>query len=293
MHLRAVVITLSFFALVTSAFGQITSLTMTSDPGDYIGGGQSISLTPADGTFNASQNYDQGVSVSFQGSQPGVFWYLDFAAPNNQLLAVGTYTGAVRFPFQSPSQPGLSVYGDGRGCNTLTGDFQVLEISYGSGNTINSFDALFNQHCEGAAPALHGEIRFNAHPGWGSSATVNGTFGPSPCNSSMLSWSLTLKVTIFTTTFKPAPVVLSATILGSATDSDGNTYVVSSSGRATYSTRSDHYTLPMNLKFDDPTNPALSFIVSSDTKVVLDRTTQKPNYWSSTLFPASSTCDLK
>jgi len=44
------------------------------------------------------------------------------------------------------------------------GSFQVLEVSYGAGSTINSFDATFEQHCEGAAPALHGEIRFNAHP---------------------------------------------------------------------------------------------------------------------------------
>lgn len=147
----------------TSAFGQVTSLTLNSDPGDFVGQGQFTFLTPADGSFSAQQNFDQGVSVSFFG-QPGIFWFLDFAAPNNQLLTVGTYTGAARFPFQSSSQPGLSVAGDGRGCNTLTGNFQVLEVSYGAGTTINSFDATFEQHCEGAVPALHGEIRFNAHP---------------------------------------------------------------------------------------------------------------------------------
>jgi len=146
-----------------SAYGQVTSLTFNSDPGDYIGGGQFTFLTPSDGSFNAQQNYDQGVSISFVG-QPGVFWYLDFAAPGNQPLTVGTYTGATRFPFQSPSQPGLSVSGDGRGCNTLTGSFQVLEVSYGAGATIDSFDATFEQHCEGFAPALRGEVRFNAHP---------------------------------------------------------------------------------------------------------------------------------
>jgi hypothetical protein len=79
-------------------------------------------------------------------------------------LTVGTYSGAARFPFQAPDQPGLSVFGDGRGCNTLTGSFTVLAISYGPDGNIASFDATLEQHCEGGAPALHGEFRFNANP---------------------------------------------------------------------------------------------------------------------------------
>jgi len=163
VRIRIVLILFGLLIFSVSAFGQVTSITLNSDPGDYVGGGQFTFLTPTDGSFSAQQNFDQGVSISFFG-QPGVFWFFDFAAPNNQLLTVGSYPGATRFPFQSPSQPGLSVSGDGRGCNTLTGTFQVLEVSYGSGTTINSFDAIFEQHCEGTTPALRGEIRFNAHP---------------------------------------------------------------------------------------------------------------------------------
>ncbi len=143
---------------------QVTSLTLNSDSGDYIGAGQFLFFTPGDGTFSASQNYDQGVSLSFTTPSFSHFWYLDFAAPNNQPLAVGTYTGATRFPFQASNEPGLSVDGDGRGCNNDNGSFTVLEINYGSNSTINSFDAIFEQHCEGATPALRGEIRYNAHP---------------------------------------------------------------------------------------------------------------------------------
>ncbi len=157
---------LTLFALTllgTGAHAQVTSLRLNSDPGDYIGGGQFTFLTPSDGTFSAQPNFDQGVSISFLG-QPGTFWLFEFAAPNKQLLTVGTYTGATRFPFQDPSQAGLSVAGDGRGCNTLTGSFQVLEVVYGPNNTIASFDTTFEQHCEGAVPALRGEIRYNAHP---------------------------------------------------------------------------------------------------------------------------------
>lgn len=153
---------LTVLLLTTRAHAQVTSLTLNSDPGDFIGLGQSLFLTPADGTFDATTNFDSGVSVSFFG--PTHFWFLDFSAAGNVPLTVGTYTGATRFPFQAFGENGLSVGGDGRGCNTLTGSFTVVEINYGANGGVDSFDALFEQHCEGATPALHGEIRFNAHP---------------------------------------------------------------------------------------------------------------------------------
>ena len=153
---------LAFSILTATANAQVTSITLNSDPGDFIGGGHSLFFTPADGTFNATTNFDSGVSVSLFG--PVHFWFLDFAAAGDVPLTVGTYTGATRFPFQAFSEPGLSVDGDGRGCNTLTGSFTVLEVVYGPNGSVSSFDATFEQHCEGATPALRGEVRFNAHP---------------------------------------------------------------------------------------------------------------------------------
>src|SRR5947207_1724684 len=47
------------------AFAGDTSLTMTSEPGDYVGNGRSYSYTLAQGTFSAQRNYEQGVSVAF------------------------------------------------------------------------------------------------------------------------------------------------------------------------------------------------------------------------------------
>ncbi|HET9181738.1 MAG TPA: putative Ig domain-containing protein [Candidatus Angelobacter sp.] len=157
------VVVCALLAMTAAAHAQVTSLSLTSDPGDFIGGGQTTFLTPADGSFTASKNPDNGVFIDFLG-QPGIFWQLEFAASFNQPLTVGTYTGATRFPFQANGVPGLAISGDGAGCNTLTGSFTVLEISYGDGSTINSFDATFEQHCDGVTPALRGEIRFDAHP---------------------------------------------------------------------------------------------------------------------------------
>src|SRR5260370_15791141 len=162
-HIRILLILfgLSIFGVTTQA--QVTSLTLNSDPGDFVGQGQFLFLHPADGTFTAQQNFDQGASFAFNTTSFSQFWSLDFAAPNNQPLTVGTYLGAARFPFHASNQPGLSVFGDGRGCNTLTGSFQVLQVTYGSGNSIAAFDTTFVQFCNGGAAALRGEIRFNAN----------------------------------------------------------------------------------------------------------------------------------
>ena len=135
---------------------------MQSEPGDYIGGGRTYAFTPADGTFSANGNWDGGVSLSFHGWDWAEWWYLDFAAADAAPLAVGVYPGATRFPFQGPGEPGLDVSGDGRGCNMLTGSFEVKEIAFGAANDVLAFRATFEQHCEGWPAALTGEIRYNA-----------------------------------------------------------------------------------------------------------------------------------
>lgn len=161
--LRGVTILFSLAVLLMAADARagVTSLLLTGDQGDYISGGQTQFYTDADGAFGASRNYHNGVSLSFHTPSYSHWWYLDFSAPGGQYLTVGTYTDALRFPFEG-THAGLSVYGDGRGCNTLTGSFDVKEVVYGSGSTIVSFRATFEQHCEGFAPAARGEIRYNA-----------------------------------------------------------------------------------------------------------------------------------
>jgi hypothetical protein len=145
--------------LATTAQAQVTSLSITGfSP-------QPLFLTPADGSFSVSPTFnnvtDNGVSVFFFGSNH--FFSLDFAAPSGLPLTVGTYTGATRDPFQAPTDPGLAVFGDGFGCNTLTGSFTVLEAVYDASGVV-SFDATFTQFCDGSIIPMTGEIRFNAHP---------------------------------------------------------------------------------------------------------------------------------
>jgi hypothetical protein len=146
---------------VCDATQGVTFIHFDSQPGDYIGAGQQQTLTLADGFITAGRNFDGGVSIGFQGSD---FWTLDFAPPSGAApFGPGTYEGAERFPFQSPTKPGLDVSGAGRGCNTLTGRFTVLEAVFDpTGTVVVAFAADFEQHCEGDAAALFGVVRYNA-----------------------------------------------------------------------------------------------------------------------------------
>lgn len=136
-----------------------TSLTFQSDPGDYIGQGLTQTWTTANGSFSA--NHSAGlVTVSFNGGS--TWWTLNFKASQGRELIPGPYEGATRYPFQSPTTPGLDVSGSGRGCNTLTGRFDVLEAVYNADGSVAKFAADFEQHCEGATPALRGNVRYNA-----------------------------------------------------------------------------------------------------------------------------------
>lgn len=142
--------------LVTASTG---SLTLRSDAGDYVGQGQTASFASPNDTFLVHGSGNAMRVDVHPADYPNEFWQLELAAPAGQQLTPGVYTNAARWPFQPASQPGLSVFGDGRGCNTLTGSFTVLSASYGPYGYPITFDATFEQHCEGFAAALRGEVK--------------------------------------------------------------------------------------------------------------------------------------
>jgi hypothetical protein len=144
---------------IASAQSEETFLSFVSEQGDYIGQGESRSFTPADSQFSSMVSQDRREIAVNVFPFAGGFWFLHLAAPSGQELVPGNYEGATRWPFQNPAVPGMDFSGDGRGCNMLTGRFQVLEALYHDFGYIERFHATFEQHCEGAEPALLGEIR--------------------------------------------------------------------------------------------------------------------------------------
>ena len=144
------------------------ALSMVSDPGDYIGQGRTWNYGPSASfsmynPYPSNSAYTNAISLSVTTSTD--WWYFSFWAPNNAPFVPGTtYTGAARFPFNSASQPGMDVSGNGRGSNTLTGQFTVLQAVYNEAGALTRFSAQFEQHSEGATPALRGTIRYNFLP---------------------------------------------------------------------------------------------------------------------------------
>jgi hypothetical protein len=118
-------------------------VTMVSESGDYIGQGVAR-------TYRSNISYWVSETSAHVSAGPFTF---DFAAPSGYALTPSRYPGATRYPFQDLGEPGISVSGDGRGCNNATGSFTVLDLAPGR------LWIAYEQHCEGGDPALFGEIR--------------------------------------------------------------------------------------------------------------------------------------
>lgn len=146
-----------------------TSYSYVSDSGDYIGQGLSATYTdPPDsfilahlyGPYTTPPTLSSGFEV-YVTDATGDWWYINIAPPIGKKLRVGTYTGAERAAFRTGSAPGLDVYGDGRGCNTLSGSFTISSLKTTRSGVITGVAASFTQHCEEAVPALNGSVHFN------------------------------------------------------------------------------------------------------------------------------------
>ena len=141
---------------------------------EWVGQGLQYKYTLSNSTITPGFNYQDlgnGVQFRVQGSAgPRDDFTLSFDSKSNGRLTPGIYRGAMRFPFNQTNNPplsGLSVSGQGRGCNELSGEFTIFNIRYQGACTgvsdcsIRSFGADFVQYCENLPLALRGTILFN------------------------------------------------------------------------------------------------------------------------------------
>ncbi|MDX2010459.1 MAG: hypothetical protein SFW67_09730 [Myxococcaceae bacterium] len=77
-----------------------------------------------------------------------IVWSLEVAAPRGERLRVGRYVGAQRSAFRDGVAPGLSLSGEGRGCNAVGGFFEVHELTETPDGGISAFALSFEQWCE-------------------------------------------------------------------------------------------------------------------------------------------------
>jgi hypothetical protein len=161
----------------------MAELSLQSQPGDFIGQGQTkdIIYTPTNSTFFSTQiltGLDVGGQPAFlrftlgtvtSSNTTNTFSTLDFAT--NQLplpFQPGFFPNAERASFATAGHPGLDVTFQNRGSNTLTGNFTVNSVSFFTDSSnvqqIGSLDVNFEQHSEGATPALFGHFVYQAAP---------------------------------------------------------------------------------------------------------------------------------
>lgn len=127
---------------------------LQSDTGDYIGGGQNMLYATGNATISATTNLTAAFHIGVGG------WTGDFYGMNTlSQLQPGYYGGLERYPFNNPVKGGMDWSGNGRGCNTLTGWFVVDKVTYTLAE-LTAIDLRFEQHCEGATAALHGQIHW-------------------------------------------------------------------------------------------------------------------------------------
>jgi hypothetical protein len=151
--------------------GAETFITMISEPEDWIGGGAHRFFDPKNASITLVGNASY-VNVRVQGGNFGNEEFtFDFAAPPGEVLKVGEYERAQRYPFQEPPHPGLAVWGSGRACNESTGRFRVKEITMDSSGAPTSVWILYEQDCElRGGPVLFGEVRVNVSGDGGKAA---------------------------------------------------------------------------------------------------------------------------
>lgn len=148
--------------------------TFNSQPGDFIGQGQVRNII-----YDTMQGQEIYVGVSFwlptgeptmvdfdlHPFDPATNAFLTFATRRLGIgLQPGFYPNAQLARFEALGRPGLDVGFQNRACNSITGNFTISDIVLAPNGSIDRFAASFEQHCEGATPALFGTLTYYAIP---------------------------------------------------------------------------------------------------------------------------------
>lgn len=170
-----------FVVLLLASFarGDTAHLTLTSQPDDFIGQGMNFDIIYPD---TAPTTISPQVRRTLaDGSPAELLFVLDNNGPTNTFALLFFGTDQLGIPFQpgvygipgntaqradfaQPGHAGLDVSFQNRGSNTLTGNFTVDSVQFfkdASNNfQIGELDVTFEQHSEGATPALFGHFTF-------------------------------------------------------------------------------------------------------------------------------------
>ena len=164
-----------------SVSGEIAHLTLQSQPGSFIGGGQNwdITYTPQNSQSffaeinqtlpNGQPDYISFIMGTVTGGSDNTYATLDFSTVQlGTPLQPGTYDNAQRAAFAEPGHPGLDVTFQNSGSNVLTGSFTINELSFykdqNNNLEIGSFSVSFAQSSDNNTSNITGTFTFQAVP---------------------------------------------------------------------------------------------------------------------------------
>ena len=153
------------FCLEAIARGEVwggTYLCVSSEDGDFIGGGEDWLTTSEEAVFTPQSWDSDGNSgtILIEGDQE---WELSLSAPEGTVLIPEIYEDAIRMTSALyTSNNGFTFTGEGRGCNEITGRYEILEIVRSTTGDLLSLAVNFEQHCDGEEAGLYGYLRYNS-----------------------------------------------------------------------------------------------------------------------------------
>ena len=90
----------------------------------------------------------------------GTTWTLEFSSKElSAPLTVQAYPNAMRAPFATPGHPGLEITVDSRGCNMISGSFEVKALRM-CGPILQELLVDFVQDCDNGAQPLRGTLHY-------------------------------------------------------------------------------------------------------------------------------------
>jgi hypothetical protein len=141
----------------TPALGNYVYL--ESGQGDVVGSGRRYIYNDANARLNVSMT--AGYLELSVDDDNGTVWRGEFAGMSElKRLVRGYYANLQRHSHEDPARAGLEWKSSSRSCHDLSGWFVLDKITF-AGNRVAELDLRFEQHCEGAAAALNGEIHWS------------------------------------------------------------------------------------------------------------------------------------
>jgi hypothetical protein len=135
------------------------SVSVLGEYGDPIADGNGNAFYDDGNAWMQASASESAIAVDVASTWRYADYTLYIAAPAGESLKVGTYPRAVGWSKAEPADAKLDVSGNGHGCGSTAGSYEIKDFALSSSGAIERLWLTFEQHCDGERPAIFGEVR--------------------------------------------------------------------------------------------------------------------------------------